>query len=158
MLTVFKRHKWLALRLGLIALNAIPYGTPNSAGKQCSPLELFGVSAFQAGAIPLLGFMGRIQGSISGAPNWRSMQWTRPEWGKSPLLLTEPSQFFHLAAFVLFSIGISRGLVQGEILSSTSSGAFSLANGIGVWIGTWLAVLLVGKGEWEKIGNENGDR
>jgi len=61
---------------------------------------------------------------------------------KNPFTLTEPTQFFHLAAFILISGGISRVLIGSEAhLNPPSSGMLFLTAGVGLWAGMRLSAL-----------------
>jgi hypothetical protein len=140
-------NKWVFIRLALIALNAIPFPSSNPVGaKTFSSLELSWVFLFSLGSIPVLGFMAMKYGKLSGTIQGFAVRWPRPSWRKNPFTLTEPTQFFHLAAFILISAGISRVLVGSEVyLNPPSSGTLFLTAGVGLWAGMWLSALSLEK-------------
>jgi hypothetical protein len=140
-------NKWVFIRLALITLNAIPFASSNPVGaKTFSSLELSWVFLFSLGSIPVLGFMAMKYGKLSGAIQGFAMQWPRPSWRKNPFTRTEPTQFFHLAAFILIPLGISRVLVGSEVyLNPPSSGTLFLTVGVGIWAGVWLSALSLEK-------------
>lgn len=142
-----KLNKWVFIRLALIALNAIPFPSSNPVGaKTFSSLELSWVFLFSLGSILVLGFMAMKYGKLLGTIQGFAMQWPRPSWRKNPFTLTEPTQFFHLAAFILISQGISRVLVGSEVyLNPLSSGTLFLTTGVGLWAGMWLSALSLEK-------------
>lgn len=140
-------NKWVFIRLALIALNAIPFSSSHAiVGGTFSWLELSAVFFFCSGAIPVMGLMVMMYGRLSGQIQGLAVQWTRPAWRKSPFTLTEPTQFFHLAAFILMSQGISQVIVGSEVyLNPPSTGTLFLTAGMGLWVGTWLSALFIGK-------------
>jgi hypothetical protein len=140
-------NKWVFIRLALIALNAIPFPFSNPVGTQTfSALELLGVFIFSLVLIPVFGLMTMKYGKLSETIQGFAMQWPRPSWRKSPFTLTEPTQFSHLAALILISLGISRVLVGSEVyLNPPSGGTLFLTAGMGLWVGTWLSALSLDK-------------
>ena len=136
-------NKWVFIRFALIALNAIPFPAFNPVGeKTFSPLELSGIFLFSLGSILVLGLMAMNYGKLSGTIQGFAVQWPRPSWRKPPFTVTEPTHFFHLAAFILISLGISRVLVGSEVyLNPPSSGTLFLTVGVGLWAGVWLSAL-----------------
>jgi hypothetical protein len=136
-------YKWVFIRLALIALNAIPFSSSHAiVGRTLSWFELSAVFFFCSGAIPVMGLMVMMYGRLSGQIKGLAVQWSRPAWRKSPFTLTEPTQFFHLAAFILMSQGISQVIVGSEVyLNPPSNGTFFLTAGVGLWAGIWLSAL-----------------
>ena len=137
-------NKWVLLRLALVVLNAIPLFASNAMGKSFSVLELSGVFIFCAVVIPALGLMAMMYGKLAGGAQGLAMKWSLPSWRKSPFTLTEPTQFFHLAAFIFISQGVSQALVRQEMrVNALSTGSLFLVIGMGLWLGTWLVAILL---------------
>jgi hypothetical protein len=135
-------NKWTIVRIVLIAVNAIPFSRSNEVTQTLSYSEVIGVFSVCLFAIPLLAFM--LTAYIARASNQGlvAIEWSQPSWMKNPFAFTEPSQLFHLAAFLFMALGISRILTGPETLISPSSGFLFTAIGVGLWGGTWLAAVL----------------
>lgn len=146
-------NRWVVMRLTLLGLNAIPLSSSQSIGMtSISTLELAGVMAFCAPAVPAMGFMIRRAGRLTVEGQSPMVQWSRPSWSKSPFKLSEPTQFFHLAAFIFMSRGASSQLLLAtdSLAARSSAGQLFLACGLGLWLGAWLAYLGLGG---EQAGN-----
>jgi hypothetical protein len=130
--------KWLYIRVALVLVNLMPIGNPTEGSHRLDWLNLAIIFAFSSLWMPLALTLCRLGPQTSYVGKLLTVFWTKPSWYENPFDLHQPVQFLHLAGFVMMALGISRFVVGAW----PTPGAMFLALGGGLWVGTWLSVLI----------------